>query len=108
VVTGSTSVITVRVMFQCGIESRVALATNMFALTFMSLGGTVPFLRANVVERSRLPLLIALTLLGSAVGALLLLVIPSKAVPIIVSTVIIGLAIFFRSPTDAPGLIRLR
>jgi uncharacterized membrane protein YfcA len=39
VVTGSTSLITVPAMFQFHIEPRIALATNMFALTFMSVGG---------------------------------------------------------------------
>jgi len=94
VVTGSTSVITVPVMFQFGIDPRVAVATNMFALTFMSMGGTLPFLRGKTVNRKRLPLLIGLTLLGSAIGALLLLGIPAKIVPLIVSTAIIGVAVF--------------
>jgi uncharacterized protein len=112
VVTGSTSVITVPVMFQFGIDARVAVATNMFALTFMSLGGTLPFLRSNVVNRRRLPLLIALTLFGSAIGAALLLVIPSKVVPLIVSTAIIGLAIFSmvyrRSGVDPAPMMQSR
>lgn len=94
VVTGSTSVITVPVMFQLGIDARVAVATNMFGLTFLSLGGTLPFLRAAMVNRRRLPLLIVLTLFGSAIGAMLLLVIPSEVVPLVVSTAIIGVAVF--------------
>jgi uncharacterized protein len=94
VVTGSTSVITVPVMFQFGIDARAAVATNMFALTFMSLGGTLPFLRDKMVNRSRLPLLIAVTLVGSAIGALLLLVIPPAFVRAIVSSAMIALAIF--------------
>ena len=64
VVTGSTSVITVPAMLQFGMDARVAVATNMFALTFMSLGGALPFVRAKVVNRRRLPLLIVLTLVG--------------------------------------------
>jgi uncharacterized protein len=44
-VTGSTSVITVPVMFQFGIDARTAVATNMFALIVMSFGGIVPFLK---------------------------------------------------------------
>jgi uncharacterized membrane protein YfcA len=40
VVTGSTSLITVPVMFQFDIDPRTAVATNMFALTFMSVGGS--------------------------------------------------------------------
>ena len=37
VITGSTSLITVPVMLQFGIEPRIALATNMLALTLMSM-----------------------------------------------------------------------
>jgi len=58
------SVITVPAMFQFHIEPRIALATNMFALTFMSVGGALPFVRGQGVDRKRLPLLIALTLAG--------------------------------------------
>jgi hypothetical protein len=94
VITGSTSIITVPAMFQLGINSQVAVATNMFALTLMSLGGTLPFLLPPVVNRRRLPLLVVLTLLGSAAGAYLLVIIPPKAIPLIVSTAIIGVALF--------------
>jgi hypothetical protein len=38
VVTGSTSHITVPALLQFGVEPQAALATNMFALTFMSVG----------------------------------------------------------------------
>ena len=51
VVTGSTSLVTVPAMLQFHIEPRTALATNMFALTFMSVGGTLPFLRSPNVNR---------------------------------------------------------
>jgi uncharacterized membrane protein YfcA len=94
VVTGSTSIITVPVMFQVGMDARVAVATNMFALTFMSLGGSLPFLPPSAAARRRLPLLIILTLIGSAIGAFLLMVTPSRIVPLIVSTAVIGLAVF--------------
>jgi uncharacterized membrane protein YfcA len=94
VVTGSTSVITVPAMFQLGIDARVAVATNMFALTCMSFGGSLPFLKTSMQKKRRLPLLIVLTLIGSAMGAMFLLMIPSKVVPVIVSIAIIGVAVF--------------
>jgi uncharacterized protein len=94
VVTGSTSLITVPAMFQFHIEPRIALATNMFALTFMSFGGALPFVRVQEVDLKRLPLLIALTLTGSLIGAFLLLLIPVRSVSIIVSTAMIAVAIF--------------
>lgn len=93
-ITGSTSIITVPVMFQVGMDARVAVATNMLALTFMSLGGSLPFLPPSAEARRRLPLLISLTLIGSAIGALLLMVTPSRIVSLIVSIAVVGLAIF--------------
>ena len=94
VVTGSTSLLTVPAMLQFHMEPRTALATNMFALTFMSVGGTLPFLRGPDINRKRLPLLVSLTLFGSVLGALLLLRVPTRSVPMIVSIAVIGVAIF--------------
>ena len=94
VVTGSTSLITVPAMLQFHIEPRTALATNMFALTFMSIGGTLPFLRSPEMNRKRLPLLVCLTLLGSVIGAFLLLRVPTGVVPMIVSIAVIAVAAF--------------
>jgi uncharacterized membrane protein YfcA len=54
VVTGSTSLITVPTMFAFGIAPRTAIATNMFALTFLSMGGSLPFLRGRGIHRKRL------------------------------------------------------
>lgn len=81
-------------MLQMGIEPRTALATNMLALTFMSIGATVPFLKQHRINLNRLPLLIGLTLIASILGAGLLIIIPSEAVPEIVSFAMIGVVIF--------------
>ena len=94
VITGSTSLITVPVLLQYGMEPRTALATNMFALTFMSVGGALPFFRNGSIDRRRLPPLIILTIAGSVVGALLVLIIPTRALPLIISVSMIAVAIF--------------
>lgn len=94
VVTGGTSLITVPAMFQFGIEPRAALATNMFALTFMSVGGTLPFLGKRTIDRHRLPFLIALTLLGSILSALLVLIVPQKGMPLIISISMMVVVVF--------------
>jgi uncharacterized membrane protein YfcA len=65
VVTGSTSLLTVPVMIAVGVEPHVAVATNMIALIFMSVGGSLPFARKGVIERRLLPVSIVLTLVGS-------------------------------------------
>ena len=94
VVTGSNSLITVPAMFIFGIDPRVAVATNMFGLTFMAVGGTLPFLGKGRIDRRRLPLLIVLTLVGSALGALLVLVVSSRKLPLIISISMIAVAAF--------------
>ncbi|ARV62002.1 hypothetical protein BZZ01_28280 [Nostocales cyanobacterium HT-58-2] len=93
VIAGSTSLITVPVMLQFGVEPRTALATNMLALTLMSIGGTLPFIGKRVIDTLRLPLLIALTLAGSILGALLVLIVPSKSVPVIISVSMIAVTV---------------
>ena len=94
VVTGSNSLITVPVMYQFGIDPRVAVATNMFGLTFMSAGGTLPFIGKQRIDRRRLPVLVALTLAGSILGALLVLRISSRAMPLFISISMLVVAIF--------------
>nr|MDZ8038835.1 TSUP family transporter [Nostoc sp. CreGUA01] len=94
VITGSTSLITVPVMLQFSIEPRTALATNMLALTFMSIGGTLPFIGKKVIDYNRLPIIIVLTILGSIIGALLVLIIPAKSMPVIISILMIIVVIF--------------
>jgi uncharacterized membrane protein YfcA len=76
VVSGSTSLITVPVMIALGIEAHVAVATNMMALTFMSVGGSLPFMGKDVLSRNRLVPSIILTVIGSGAGAFLLLSVP--------------------------------
>jgi len=94
VVTGSTSLITVPVMIAVGVEPHVAVATNMMALIFMSAGGSLPFARKGVIERRLLPVSIALTVIGSGVGALLLLRIPTGALQLTIAIAMIAVAVF--------------
>lgn len=94
VVTGSNSLITIPVMMQMGIEGRTALATNMMGLTFMSIGASLPFLKQGTINLQRLPKLIIITLISSAIGAGLLFIVPSQALPQLVSFFMIIVVIF--------------
>ena len=94
VVTGSNSLITVPIMFQFGIDPKVAVATNMFGLTFMSIGATIPFFKQGIFERKTLSPLIILTLAGSALGAILVGLISSQSIKLIVSISMIAVALF--------------
>ena len=94
VVTGSNSLITVPVMFQFGIDEKVAVATNMFGLTFMAIGGTIPFLRQGTIDARKLSPLIVVTMIGSALGALLVGFITNQSIKLIVSIAMIVVVIF--------------
>ena len=100
VVTGSTSLITVPVMIALGVEPHAAVATNMMALIFMSVGGSLPFAREGIVERRLLPLAVILTLIGSAIGAVLLLRVPVKALQLTIAIAMIAVAVFSLSRRD--------
>jgi hypothetical protein len=94
VVTGSNSLIAVPVMFQLGIEPRVAVATNMFGLVFMAVGGTIPFVRQQKIDYAKTWPLVALTIISSAIGALIVGVISDAGLKLIVSVAMIAVAIF--------------
>jgi uncharacterized protein len=101
VVTGGTSLITVPVMMQLGMEPHIAVATNMLSLTLLSLGGTVPFLKGDLLPKERLPVLICLTLLGSIGGAVLLLAMPARAMPVVVAGAMLAVVTFTFAKGDA-------
>src|SRR5579884_2796408 len=94
VITGSTSLITVPLLIAFGMEPHRAVSTNMLALTFMSTGGSLPFMHANVIKRHRVPSLAVITVVGSALGALLLLTVPVRALQIVIAIAMIAVAIF--------------
>jgi uncharacterized protein len=107
VVTGSNSLITVPVMFQFGIEPRVAVATNMFGLTFLSVGGTLPFLGQGQISRRYLLPLMIVTLAGSVIGAGLVLVVPATALPVVVSVAMLAVSAYtLLARRPRPELVR--
>ena len=81
-------------MVAFGIETHRAVATNMLALTFMSVGGSLPFVHANVIKPKKLPALALITIVGSALGALLLLRVPVRALQIVIAVAMIGVGLF--------------
>jgi uncharacterized membrane protein YfcA len=94
VVTGSNSLVTVPVMFQFGIDPKVAVATNMFGLTFMNVGATIPFVRRGIIDYRKTSPLVVLTLISSALGAVLVSLITSQSIKLIVSAAMIIVALF--------------
>lgn len=94
VVTGSNSLVAVPVMFQLEIEPRVAVATNMFGLVFMAVGGTIPFVRQQKIDYAKTWPLVAITVVSSALGALIVGVITDTSIKLIVSIAMIAVALF--------------
>jgi uncharacterized protein len=103
VVIGSTTLITIPVLLQFGIEPRTAVATNMFALAMLNAGGFLPFLRTPAIDRTRAPLLTGLTLVGSAAGAFLLFAVPAKWMTLIIPVAMIAvLILLLLQPQEGP------
>lgn len=94
VVTGSNSLIAVPVMFQLGIDPKVAVATNMFGLVFLSVGGAIPFVRQGKIEYRRLWPFIGLTIIASAIGGLLVGLISNNGIRLIVFAGMIAIVLF--------------
>jgi uncharacterized protein len=79
VATGCTSLLTVPLLIWFGLDPKVAVATNMVALTFLSLGGSLSCRDVIASEERRgMLLLLLLTWAGSATGALLLASVPEE------------------------------
>ncbi len=94
VVTGSNSLVAVPVMFQLGIDPKIAIATNMFGLVFMSVGGTIPFLRQGRIEYRKIFPLVVITIISSALGALIVGLISGGAIKLIVTVAMIAVVLF--------------
>ena len=93
-ITGGNSLINVPLMIMVGMSSRQAVATNMFAVFFMTVSSTVRFARDKLIAfRLALPLCL-LTIISSAIGAELAVKLPEAVVKTIVG-VSMGLLVAF-------------
>lgn len=97
VVTGSNSLIAVPTLMLIAkdLDPKVAIATNMFGLTFMSIGASIPFIKDRQVDKKRLLPLVVLTLVGSGIGAVLIEMIDSPgSIKAIIAVSMIGVSAF--------------
>jgi len=83
-ITGGNSLINVPLMITIGMSPRQAVATNMFAVTFMTISATMRFARAGMLRSGLLVPLGLITLLTSAAGALIAVKLPEATVKIVV------------------------
>jgi hypothetical protein len=105
-VTGGNSLVNVPALILAGVPPRQAVATNMFAVTFMTLSATVRFARAGLVKRDLLVVLGVITAVTSALGARLTVTLSEGAVKTTVAISMGLLAVFLalRSARPEPAV----
>lgn len=97
VITGGNSLVNVPALILFGVSPHVAVATNMFGLTFFSLSGAARFLRARDTIPLRagfISVLVALTLLASGLGALWMVRVESRTLQQVISAFMLIVAVF--------------
>ncbi len=90
VTVGGTSLITVPLLISFGMISKNAVATNMFALIFLSVSGAVGFRKEmGEISYKMLALFYILTICGSIIGANLIVVINTDILKKVIAMMII-------------------
>jgi uncharacterized membrane protein YfcA len=110
-ITGGNSLINVPLMITVGMSPRQAVATNMFAVTFMTISATARFARAGMLKNRLLIPLGVITFVTSAVGALIAVKLPETVVKLVVGISMAALVIFIaiqRGATPPPPTQRRR
>jgi uncharacterized protein len=93
-ITGGNSLINVPLMITVGMGPRQAIATNMFAVTFMTISATARFARAGMLKNRLLIPLGVITFATSALGALIAVKLPETVVKLVVGVSMAALVIF--------------
>ncbi len=87
---GGTSLLTVPFLIWLGMNSKNAVATNMFALTFLSLSGALSFKRKiEPINIKMISVFLILTVLGSLLGAGFIAVINQDVLKKIIAVMIV-------------------
>jgi uncharacterized membrane protein YfcA len=90
---GGTSLVTVPVLILLGMSPKTAVATNMFALIFLSLSGAVGLKKASKKEHVNLLVVLSvLTVGGSFLGAKIILTIDQAFLKKVIAAVILAMA----------------
>ncbi len=101
---GGTSLLTVPLLISLGMISKNAVATNMFALIFLSISGAVGFRKEIKITQHKMykmfVLFSILTLCGSFIGANLVLAIDKDTLRRIIAIIIFIIAFIFLLKRD--------
>jgi uncharacterized protein len=93
-ITGGNSLINVPLMIMVGMTPRQAVATNMFAVMFMTISATARFARARILRWDLLLPLGIITAVTSAIGALVAVKLPETVVKVVVGISMAALVLF--------------
>ena len=93
-ITGGNSLINVPIMITMGMSTRHAVATNMFAVAFMTVSATVRFARGGLIKKDLLWPLGIITAITSALGAFIAVKLPEPVVKAVVSVSMGALVLF--------------
>jgi hypothetical protein len=93
-ITGGNSLINVPLMIMVGMSPRQAVATNMFAVIFMTVSATARFAHARMLRAELLLPLGAITVATSAYGARLAVKLPETVVKLVVGISMAVLVVF--------------
>jgi uncharacterized membrane protein YfcA len=113
VVTGGGSLVQVPALIALGMMPRAAVATNMFAVTWMTVSATARFARAGQIGGRFVLPLVAITAVTSTVGAGLAVAFPERLVKGIVAASMLAMIVFlavgprFGAEVRAPSRARL-
>jgi len=103
-ITGGNSLINVPIMIMVGMSPRQAVATNMFAVTFMTISATARFARERLINVKLAVPLGIISIITSAIGAELAVKMPETAVKTIVGVSMAVLVAFMLvNPKPAPA-----
>ncbi len=93
-ITGGNSLINVPLMITVGMTPRQAVATNMFAVLFMTVSATARFARARMLRARLLLPLGVITVATSAAGALIAVKLSETVVKLVVGVSMAALVLF--------------
>lgn len=107
VVTGGNSLVTVPALLALGMPSRQAVATNMFAVTFLALSGWIRFARSGRIRWDVTTPLVGITLVTSWLGARLVSTLSEPVVRAIVAgSLVVMLGVIALRPRFGEGPAR--
>jgi uncharacterized membrane protein YfcA len=101
-ITGGNSLINVPILIAFGVAPRAAIATNMFAVIFMTVSATARFMGRGLYKAPMLVKLCAITAVTSTLGALATVKMPETLVKAVVGLSMGALVLFIAFGPKAP------